>query len=238
VLITDPTVSRRHAVIVIEGEKCFVEDLGSTNGTEAVGKRLSSGERIEIEDGAVLRFGAVEMKLSLPKVEETAKEIVKEESSEEVEKPEELEQTEAEAGEDEKVEEATEVPAEVPVEASDVAQAEETVEEAPVEAEITGWLVSTTDSSVEFAIKKGANSIGRRAENDISLTGDPYVSGSHAELLADETGYFLTDVGSTNGTMVNSLPLAAGEKQALSDGDVVNIGQFSLRFESVKRVDQ
>ena len=60
IIIPDPTVSRRHAVIKIEEDKLVLEDLGSTNGTY-VYRQESGGfekvEKIELEPGMIIRFG-------------------------------------------------------------------------------------------------------------------------------------------------------------------------------------
>lgn len=77
----------------------------------------------------------------------------------------------------------------------------------------------------------GVTTFGRRADNTFIIQGDPYVSGSHAQILADGDGFRLTDVGSTNGTLLNGSRLAINEPQTLTPGDVVLIGGTALRFE-------
>jgi hypothetical protein len=54
VQIEDPNVSRRHAEIVQEGSSFWVVDLGSTNGTEVNGRRVS---RHQLQDGARFTIG-------------------------------------------------------------------------------------------------------------------------------------------------------------------------------------
>lgn len=44
VLLQDPTVSRRHAKIFLQGEKLLIADLGSTHGTTHMGFQLLAGE--------------------------------------------------------------------------------------------------------------------------------------------------------------------------------------------------
>lgn len=56
VVIGHPAVSRRHAMIVVEGPEAFVEDLGSHNGT-FVGTRRVEG-RTPIFDGDEIHLGA------------------------------------------------------------------------------------------------------------------------------------------------------------------------------------
>ncbi len=54
----DPTVSRRHAVIVHDDEGlAWLTDLGSSNGTFIDGKRLAPAVAVRIEDGARLQLG-------------------------------------------------------------------------------------------------------------------------------------------------------------------------------------
>jgi len=57
--IDHPSVSRRHARIVIFGGKATLEDLGSKNGTLLGGKRIQ--ERSPLADGDQLRIGPEEM---------------------------------------------------------------------------------------------------------------------------------------------------------------------------------
>jgi transcriptional regulator with GAF, ATPase, and Fis domain len=56
-VISDPTVSRHHARIEVQGEELVLHDLGSTNGTTLDGVRVSTaflGERARIELGNTL----------------------------------------------------------------------------------------------------------------------------------------------------------------------------------------
>ena len=54
-----PTVSRRHARIVVEGGKATLEDLGSKNGTFLRGKRVTSPS--SLADGDEILLGRVHM---------------------------------------------------------------------------------------------------------------------------------------------------------------------------------
>lgn len=49
-------VSKRHAVLRIDGDRLFVRDLGSTNGTEVNGQRIG-GEEVEIPTNGSVSFG-------------------------------------------------------------------------------------------------------------------------------------------------------------------------------------
>ncbi len=73
---------------------------------------------------------------------------------------------------------------------------------------------------------------GRRAGNTIVLTGDSFVSGSHAQVTYEQEKFILTDLGSTNGTKVNGQRLAPHTPVVLSEGDEVTMGQTTFIFHS------
>ena len=54
-VLPDETVSLRHARLTNEGDKVFIEDLGSSNGTFVEGVRISA--RTLVQPGFLLRFG-------------------------------------------------------------------------------------------------------------------------------------------------------------------------------------
>ncbi|MFQ5514624.1 MAG: FHA domain-containing protein [Myxococcota bacterium] len=53
-VLNEATISRAHALLSFEGERLYVQDLGSTNGTLVNGVRRG---RIVLEDGDELRMG-------------------------------------------------------------------------------------------------------------------------------------------------------------------------------------
>ncbi|HEV2029199.1 MAG TPA: prolyl oligopeptidase family serine peptidase [Candidatus Dormibacteraeota bacterium] len=68
--------------------------------------------------------------------------------------------------------------------------------------------------------------VGRAPDNDI-VVGDPATSGHHGRIEQRNGFFWISDLGSTNGTMVNGEPVI--EKQ-LSEGDMIAIGQNTMRF--------
>jgi len=58
----------------------------------------------------------------------------------------------------------------------------------------------------------------------------PSVSRRHAQVLRRSGSYVLSDLGSTNGTTVNSQGLQPGERVALKHGDQVQFGDVVLFF--------
>lgn len=66
VLLSDGTVSRRHAQIIIETDTAYLKDLGSTNGTRVNGQMIPADQPVPLAMGAELRFGNVTLLLELP----------------------------------------------------------------------------------------------------------------------------------------------------------------------------
>ena len=59
--LDDPLVSRRHAVLTVEIDGVFIEDLGSRNGVFVNSQRIE--RRARINDGDVIRIGGQEITL-------------------------------------------------------------------------------------------------------------------------------------------------------------------------------
>ncbi len=59
--VADPNVSRRHAEIRLEGDRYTIVDLGSTNGIEVNGKRVSE---LTLSDGDQFTLGSTEVSFS------------------------------------------------------------------------------------------------------------------------------------------------------------------------------
>jgi hypothetical protein len=87
-------------------------------------------------------------------------------------------------------------------------------------------LIENGKPSRAFPLSKQRVIIGRLAESDIVLA-DPGASRRHAEVRRDHGGYVITDLGSTNGTMVNEATI--GERP-LEEGDRITIGRTVLEF--------
>ena len=68
--------------------------------------------------------------------------------------------------------------------------------------------------------------IGRKSSNSLRID-DSYVSSNHAELVHDHGAWWLIDLGSTNGTFVNDVPVRA--RTRLVAGDIVQFGRVKLR---------
>ena len=94
-------------------------------------------------------------------------------------------------------------------------------------------IVSLPDgSAVTHELAEATISVGRLQDNTLQIE-DASVSSHHAELtLGDGGDYVLTDIGSTNGTLLNGKEMAEGEGQRLQAGDKVIFGNIETSYES------
>ena len=74
----------------------------------------------------------------------------------------------------------------------------------------------------------GGLSIGRSADADVRID-DRYASGLHARIYSRGGRFYIEDMNSTNGTLLNSEELL-GEAE-LTPGDMIRIGDTEFRFE-------
>lgn len=68
----------------------------------------------------------------------------------------------------------------------------------------------------------GRVSLGRTPDNDVSFPDDSNVSRNHAEIVARPDGFYLRDLGSSNGTAINGIPISVETK--LQNGDYIILG--------------
>ena len=57
-----------------------------------------------------------------------------------------------------------------------------------------------------------------------------YVSRRHARITKGRAGYFVADLGSSNGTTVNGQALVAHKVRLLRNGDKIKVGLVVIRF--------
>lgn len=100
---------------------------------------------------------------------------------------------------------------------------------------MTAKLILLFNDSVisEYSLTSDETTIGRRFANDIHID-NLGVSGSHAKVLMIGGNAFIEDLNSTNGTYVNGNRI---DKKPLSDGDVITVGKYQLRFENAAAND-
>jgi serine phosphatase RsbU (regulator of sigma subunit)/pSer/pThr/pTyr-binding forkhead associated (FHA) protein len=85
------------------------------------------------------------------------------------------------------------------------------------------------DVGTEFPLKEAPSIIGRLEEADIHLPSRG-VSRRHAQIWPEAGAYFIEDLGSHHGTLVNGRPLAG--RQRLQDGDQVTVGKYVFGFQA------
>ena len=68
--------------------------------------------------------------------------------------------------------------------------------------------------------------VGRGQESSIFLD-DVTVSRKHAEIVQEQSGYRIRDIGSLNGTYVNRVRVDAVD---LRNGDEIQVGKYRFRF--------
>jgi hypothetical protein len=92
------------------------------------------------------------------------------------------------------------------------------------EAELT--MESGPDAGHSHRAGDRALRLGRSPDNDIILR-DPATSGHHARVERRGDQFWIVDLGSTNGTLVNGEPV---QEKELIDGDRITIGQNAVNF--------
>lgn len=96
----------------------------------------------------------------------------------------------------------------------------------PAQAAVRARLIDTTNNRA-YDLASARLLIGRESKNDIAVH-DVNASRTHAELRFEPQGIWtITDLGSTNGTLVNGREVAT---QPLSEGDRITIGMTNFTF--------
>ena len=91
------------------------------------------------------------------------------------------------------------------------------------------WLLDPSGQQVDRALDLAAEAtiIGRRDDCTIVLPSNT-VSRRHAEIRRDGERWLLSDLGSTNGTLLNGEPVIGAEP--LADRDEIGVGIYRLIF--------
>ena len=88
---------------------------------------------------------------------------------------------------------------------------------------------------VWFVVKKPENRqemrivVGRTSESDLTIP-ELSISTEHCAFEASPFGLNLTDLGSTNGTLVDGRMLRKGDSAALKSGSKIILGRFEFEF--------
>jgi hypothetical protein len=92
------------------------------------------------------------------------------------------------------------------------------------QAELT--IESGPDAGHTYRATENALRMGRSPDNDLILR-DPATSGHHARVERRGEQFWIVDLGSTNGTLVNGEPI---QEKELKHDDRITIGQNAVHF--------
>lgn len=85
----------------------------------------------------------------------------------------------------------------------------------------------------EYPIEQGEISIGRKADNTILLD-NPAISSHHCRIVRNGDSCVLQDLGSTNGTRINSREI---KESALNHKDLIQLGSIEFLFDAPELSD-
>jgi pSer/pThr/pTyr-binding forkhead associated (FHA) protein len=231
ITLPDKTISRLHARLQASADKeVVVEDLGSTNGTQVNGERLAPHTPRTLVDGDTVRFGSIRLRyraVDSASAPSDAHEILPLDMPPIVPL---LSPQEPVLGSEpfllgSFLDSQPQPPALNPL---------ERLFRAPLGTAVNARakLVATRGDMIsEHPLIEGVTTFGRRADSTLVLRNDPYVSGSHAQIIGEGEVFQLTDVGSTNGTLLNGERLMPNQPIILNAGDEIVIGGTIFRFE-------
>jgi ABC transport system ATP-binding/permease protein len=210
VQLPDPGVSRRHARLFLEDGLCYVEDLGSANGTLLDDQAVVG--QVVLEPGRVASLGPFKVWVEDPSGGAAAAAPV----------------AAAPGLADDDLHGDT--LAGMPAYTGSSTQAMAAVGGDP---SVLGTLegVSGVGLGMVCEVRDGTT-IGRLPGTDV-VVDDPSMSRRHAEIVFADGQLIVRDLGSSNGTFVNDLPAV---EQPLDDGDIVTFGSVAFRFTAAAAV--
>ena len=87
-------------------------------------------------------------------------------------------------------------------------------------------------SGTQFELEKEVIFVGRSPENDIKIR-DEGVSRKHLKIFSVESCYFIEDLKTKNGTMINGEPLDAGFARLITENDRIQLGSTVIRLDGI-----
>jgi len=82
----------------------------------------------------------------------------------------------------------------------------------------------------EFRLAAQVVKVGRDPQFCDFALYDEYASNPHFSIQLDQTQFFITDEGSTNGTRLNSTPIPPRQRMLLQPDAIIEVGQTRLQF--------
>lgn len=92
-----------------------------------------------------------------------------------------------------------------------------------------GAVLVNKNTNERYQLTQSVSKIGRDQTNSIPLPKDSYISRHHAWVLFIKGSYWVEDLGSTNGTLLNGEVL--DERKQIFPGDCLKLGRTELIFE-------
>ena len=229
-LIDEGSVSRRHAEIIYANGKYMLQDLDSTNGTFVNGTRLSQDNAHILKPNDQIRFGKVVTCIFLLRPassEQTRRPVIGSPSMAGISKLHEMEASDERASQGQ--------PMINPDGSLQLSGATDSVPASIVEAfkrypalvVLTGKKGKKRTPLVYLLRENKRFVIGRDKDNDIELA-DMVVSRRHAEVFPGAEGYYIRDLGSSNGVMVNQTRI--DNPYLLGHGDRITMGNALIYF--------
>jgi NADPH-dependent 2,4-dienoyl-CoA reductase/sulfur reductase-like enzyme/pSer/pThr/pTyr-binding forkhead associated (FHA) protein len=236
-LIDEATVSRRQAEISYLNGQYILHDLGSSNGTFVNDVRLEPSSTYVLKAKDVVRFGkVVKFSFVMRTIDKQAKKLP-------VNSPSQAGipyRQEVEAGADKlgqpvlKPDGSLLLPgAKVPLPASMVNTFKESAALIVLAEDTTQE--GNRPPTVFLLNERKSTLLGREEGMDIELA-DPVVSRRHAEIVPDQAGFYIRDLGSSNGVLVNQTKI--DNPYRLSHGDHVSLGGCMLYFVDLRTMAQ
>lgn len=252
ITLADPNISRQHARLEVSEEGCWIMDLGSANGTVLDGRPLPPNKKKPLSSGVEIIIQGFRLK-----VEEYIEGMIDSASLHDLKSGDTIGLAETLGGEEDISSPARETPEAatrvVGQEQSDgSAQHSSTriladippdpaatfmLEETGAEDRIVLYFRQGEGNWQDRRLSPGGYILGRSNDSDITLP-DVNISRRHARLEVTPSGCFIVDSGSSNGTLLAGKRLEPHERVPFSAGEILSMGDFFLRFETLTPFQQ
>lgn len=225
IVVSDETVSRKHARIKFENGSFIIEDLKSTSGVYVNRKKIA-GE-CKLNPGDDILIGSTEIAIEEEKTDDDKTKLLSPEALQKY-----IEGTDKTQILD------TDVPG-IPKHGVEEGRAEDErtrmldAEEVLIAEQQTVMpyhrflVISKKGFGKEYLVDRSEITVGRSGDSSITLD-DQTVSSIHATIRIEGNDCVLRDMNSKNGTFVNGSPIR--EEYVLQEGDEIKIGAFKFKF--------
>jgi len=225
IVVSDETVSRKHARIEFENGSFIIEDLKSTSGIYVNKKKI--GQECKLNFGDDILVGSTEIAIEGDKTEDEKTKVLSPEALQKyiegIDKNQVLD---------------TDAPG-IPKHGAEEGQVEDErtrmldAEEVFIEDQQTAMpyhrllVISKKAFGKEYLVDQSEITVGRSRDCSITLD-DQTVSSIHATIRIERDDCILRDMNSKNGTFVNTSRLK--EEYILRKNDEIKIGSFKFKF--------